>query len=285
MLRPDYIKFEKPKNELYLTFSAIPCKDSIENILDIQKDIEGIIKNNKGLKCIDFLNKKEDLHKRISNLYRGKFIYRYPKDTFHFSIVNFATYDIVSLNDFEIARKNIERTDNFIELREEIKNFKKRFEAVVLENKSNEFTVEIRRIFLPGGIENSLALNVFPTDENFFKNLECITKEAEGRINKKFLTHDLKIKAHPEKSPAYFVLNLFRFIDKEESYFEQQNFYEEIEKINKNLKENFIKIKAKIRIVVSDPYLSNPNPWIKWGFRDLYKFFLIFFHCLIKASK
>lgn len=252
MLHPHFIKFEKPKNNLYLTFSAVVDSNSRKILLDIQDKVEEIIKKSDGLKCVDLEKTKEGLYKKISG--QNRFIYRYPGDTLHFSILNFATYNIVTLCNFEGARKIIKNTANFRELIKEIKKFKNSFTKKVEK-------VRIERIYLPGGIEGSLALSVLPVTINgkLFEDLNSIKKNTEREMNKKLISHDLKIKAYPEGDCKYFALNIFRFIDKDDTLLDQGgSFYQEIEKINQEIKKETIKIKPCI--VISDPYLANNEP-------------------------
>jgi hypothetical protein len=133
----------------------------------------------------------------------------------------------------------------------------------LLENKFKE--VMIRRIYLPAGIEGSLALNAFPTKKEFFINLEKIVKETRKKMNTKELpiSHNLEIKAYPKENYQYFALNIFRFIDRDDIPINRKdNFYKKIEKVNSKLKKNPIKIKMKPCIVISDPYLANDKPQI-----------------------
>lgn len=259
-LHPHFIKFEKPKNELYLTFSAVVKDNEKNKILKIQKNVAKIIKKEKTLGDLEIEEKRDGLYKRIE---RGdRFVYKYPLDRLHFSMVNFATYDIrkniVSLQDFDKAREFIENTANFRGLKKKIKNFKKLF-LKSLEGKS--IKVEIRRVYLSGGIEGSLALNAFPIKEKFFENLDRITENKIKEIDSEDLPlpHNIEIKAHPKKNYKYFALNIFRFIDRNDNHFNQGgSFYKKIEKINKDFKRFTIKMKP--RIVVSDPYLANNEP-------------------------
>jgi hypothetical protein len=260
LLHPHFIKFEKPKNELNFTFSAVVDKKENKRILDIQKETIKIIKKEEMLKDLEIEKKRNGFYKRIA---RGdRFIYKYPSDRLHFSIVNFTTYDIISLKDFDKARGAVEKTTNFRKLKTKIKNFKKLF-LQSLENKFKE--VMIRRIYLPAGIEGSLALNAFPTKKEFFINLEKIVKETRKKMNTKELpiSHNLEIKAYPKENYQYFALNIFRFIDRDDIPINRKdNFYKKIEKVNSKLKKNPIKIKMKPCIVISDPYLANDKPQI-----------------------
>ncbi len=263
LLHPHFIKFEKPENRLSLSFSAVAKKEDRKRISDIQKEIKKIVKKEEMLKDLGIEEEREGLYKRIK---RGdRFIYKYPPESLHFSIVNFATYDTgknaVSLRDFDDVRKNIEDTANFEKLRANIEIFKGSFLREVLEN--NEFIdVQIGRIYLPAGIEGSLALNAFPKTKCFFTNLGKIVEETRKRMDTEKLpvSHNLKIKAYSEKNYQYFALNIFRFIDRDENHFNQGGtFYKKVEKINSSGKFPF-KLKMKPCIVISDPYLANDEP-------------------------
>lgn len=166
------------------------------------------------------------------------------------------------MNDFDEEKKDIKETENFKRIREEIiPEFKNLFDEKV--NKES-FNVEIKRIYLPGGIEKSLALNVVPQSKCFFKCLEEISEGIKGKMNKKWIDHDFKIKAYPEKDYQYFALNIFRFISNIENdiiHAENENFYKEFKKVKiKNKKEEKITIKMKTIAVISDPYLAKHEP-------------------------
>lgn len=253
-LHPHFIKFEKPKNELYLTFSAIVDEKCRSRILKIQDKIEKIIKKEEFLKDLGIEKERKGLNKRIA---RGdRFIYKYPTESLHFSIVNFATYNIISLQDFDNARKIIEKTTNFKKLKTKIKDFT----TILLKFRK----VKIRRIYLSAGIENSLALNAFPDNKDFFEILEKEGECIKKKMAKDLINNDFKIKAYPKENFRYFALNIFRFIDRKEFTFNQRgSFYKKIEEeINLKLKKNPIVIKTESCIVISDPYLANDKPQI-----------------------
>lgn len=255
-LHPHFIKFEKPKNELNLTFSAMVDSEDIKAILDIQDKIKKIIEKSDELKYINVEETTDGLYKKIFN--QNRFIYKYPQHTFHFSIVNFATYDIVALNKFESAREIIEKTDNFNNLKTAVKGFK---DNLIKKISKDNIEVRIEKIYLPGGIENSLTLNVSPVDGNFFTDLKTTKADTEKTINENLIYHDLKIKAYPDEDYRYFALNVFRFIDKNNTPLNEAGiFYQGLEKINKEIKKE--NLRMKLCIVVSDPYLANNNPII-----------------------
>lgn len=262
LVDPHFIKFEKPKNELYLTFSAVIKKEDNECILNIQKTIIKIVKEEKILKDLGIEEERKDLYGRIEK--GDRFIYKYPRDKLHFSIVNFATYKIVSLDRFEKARDSISHTINFEKLKDEVCNFEKLFNEEV---SKNEFKVEIRRIYLPSGVEDSLALNAFSLGGRFFKNLKSIVGLTENKINQNQISHEIEIKAYPKDDFQYFALNMFRFIDSEnkpekERFLDRcRGFYKKIEDINKDIKIFPFTIKMKPCIVISDPYLANKEPY------------------------
>jgi len=264
LLDPHFIKFEDPKRELYLTFSAVVDKKGSEYISNIQKKIREIMEKEEILKDLEIKEGIEDLHGRIER--RDRFIYQYPKDRLHFSIVNFATYEIVYLDKFDEARNNISHTINFEDLEKEVCNFKKLFNEEI---SKDEFMVEIKRIYLPAGVKDSLTLNAFPfpLEDGFFKNLKRIRGLTKKKINKEQISHEIEIKAYPKDDFQYFALNMFRFIDsnnipeKERFLSKAEGFYKKIEKINKDLKEKKPIIKMEPCIVVSDPYLANKKPW------------------------
>jgi hypothetical protein len=257
MLHPNFIQFEKPKNELYLTLSAVVSKGDQKTIKNIQNKIEGFVKKSDKLKYLAIESKVKDLHDKITEG-EDRFIYRYPLHTLHSSIINLATYTNISFKDFEKSRKIIQNTDNFKKLyqrNKHINNFLKKYKSI---------EVTIKRIYLPAGIENSLALNIFPKEKTLFDELEKTRKEIEKKLNKEKnpISHNVEIKAFPKKNHQYLALNIFRFIDREKFLInEGGTFYSKIEEINSKLTE--IEIKMNPCLVVSDPYLSNDDPKIE----------------------
>ncbi len=76
LLHPHFIKCEKPKSELNLTFSAMVKVNGEKKISKIQKVVENVIKKQEMLKGIEMEDKPRGLYKRIR---RGdRFICKYP---------------------------------------------------------------------------------------------------------------------------------------------------------------------------------------------------------------
>jgi len=264
LLHPHFIKFEKPKNELYLTFSAVVDEKNNKYILNIQKKIIKIVKEEEMLKDLGIEEERKCLYKRIKR--EDRFIYKYTPKRLHFSIFNFVTYNIVDLVKFEDERKIIESTIDFEKLKNEAKKFKDNFSTKLL-NKDNLIEVKIGGIYLSGGIDGSLTLKAFPIKPSFFEKLKKITETKIKEMAKRDLpiSDDVKIKACPEKNYQYFALNIFRFIDRNDPppFNQGGSFYKKIEKINKDIKEKKPIIKMKPCIIISDPYLANESPELK----------------------
>lgn len=252
-LHPNFIKFEKPENKLFLTVSALIKKEYRKDILDIQNRIEKIIKEKTNLKNLSIEKDKDNLsYNKIIN--RGDFIYRYPEDTFHFSIANFLTYNIVEEN-FNDSKEIIREDNTFKSALEKARNFKNKLGTETIKT-------EIKRIYIPGGIESSIAVNVFP-EQSFLEKLKEKRKFMETELVKDLIYNDFGIKAYPQDNFQYFALNIFRFISKKESKMKNKNLRNELLEINKNLNKNPITAEFKINIVISNPYLSNKNPTFK----------------------
>lgn len=252
MLHPNYIKFEKPKHELYLTYNAIADDGSKSMISEIQQNIEDIIKGSNELKDIEFIEDEPTLYNQIRN--HNRFIYKYPLSTLHISITNFVTYNILNLQDFDNASNVIQKTSNFLKLLEVARSFEKFFLNEII-NHNKPLTFIIKRLYLSGGIENSLSLSVFPLDQNFFVSLERISIEAKKMLDNEYISHNLEIKAYPFNNRKYFALNIFRFIDNENANINQLgSFYGAIDEINFDFKETAINMIPQL--VISDPYFA-----------------------------
>ena len=65
LLHPHFIKCEKPKSELNLTFSAMVKVNGEKKISKIQKVVENVIKKQEMLKGIEMEDKPRGLYKRI----------------------------------------------------------------------------------------------------------------------------------------------------------------------------------------------------------------------------
>jgi len=247
------IKFEKPKEELYLTLSVILQEniennnDAINKIINIQKNL---INNNEVIKDAN------KLQSRLQNL-KNKIIYQYPKGRLHFSVINFLTFKLVNHKSFKNRADNIKKQKYFKDIKKIVKSIKP---------KIKEVDSRIKRIYAPKRIGSSLALNLYIDNFDWFKNLEKIKE----KIKKEFLSNsipnnEVEIKAYPEDIYEYFAINIFRFINKNEQFFYKlDNIYEKIKKENKKLRNNPISFKIKkFTLVISDPYLANKDYEIK----------------------
>jgi len=240
------IVFERPKGKTYLTLS-VKLKDSLnietknqetfERIKKyqnrIQKEIKKEIKNIRSKKSFKIAYTVEELKSALKDRNKRKIIYKYPEEQLHFSLVNFLTYDV----------------ENNEEIYKEIKKIKTGIKNVT--NSLNQETeANIERIYVPevGVIKDSIALNIYPKNQNFFKEL----KKIEGKTKQKLLElklqdNNVEVKCHKDKETEYkyFAINIFRFLSKEDGFVMYSSLYEEIEEINKELKKERLSFKFK----------------------------------------
>lgn len=262
LLHPNYLKFEKPKNELYLTLSALVDKSYYSEIVRIQNRITSIISKHALTKKIVLVRNCNQLVNDFRSV--GRLIYIYPKERLHISIFSLATYNIVNLHEFDTAREVIEDTPNFNKLKRIIIGFKDDFTRQILSN-NEEINVKIKGLFLPAGLEGSISLSVFPNSSGFSYNLNKFKKHVQTQLDKELLANEFKIKAYPEQTPQYFALNIFRFIDNAEYVTNiGPEFYSQLRSVSEIIEEKPIDINMIPCITISDPYLSNKKYTASW---------------------
>ena len=238
------INFEIPKCKMFLTFSAIIKNNDhngIDGIVKLQNEIKDkIVEINSLPKKIIY--KKEDLYSEIKS--GSSFIYKYPEERIHFSIVNYGSCllnEICNFDDFEHRKNNYQQSNDYKKQLQSMIDFRERFYRFF----PCEADFKIKGIYLPKIIENSVALQAFPGDKLFFKKLSDAT--------------DLNIKACP--LPEYFPINIFRFIsgDNDLSVDDCNILLNFLIDLNKALVSDPIKIKVRPEIVISDNYLANKD--------------------------
>jgi len=237
-MNPYFIKFEKPKEELYLTISCL-VKSEDKRLISSRDRIIKLLENKLSVINLDGENYKD----------YEKVVAKYKEDRLHFSLMNLLTYEINENFDFETLREGLEVNDFFIKAKEKGKEI---MSKIKIKNEG-----EIKNIYFPQAIENSIAYNVYLNDEDtsFIKSFNYYRtgiKEIDNNSN--------KIKIHGDN----FAINIVRFINNDnKDYYLKIDLYKEIEKINFDLRKKPIKVTFDLELVVSNPYLSNNNIFIK----------------------
>ncbi|HRR95003.1 MAG TPA: hypothetical protein P5083_02610 [Candidatus Paceibacterota bacterium] len=249
MDNPYPIKFEKRKNEQYLTISCI-IKDTEEKCIEkIQNTLWEELNNKFG--DVKFAKDREELNEETD---KSLIIYKYQPDRIHFSLLVITTKSIPQYSQFEDISKLLKEEQSFKEIQSLLTKI---IQEEISLNKEFPKTGQIKRIYFPQKIEGSIALNIFIDNFKVLKNLEGKIKE---RLSKYSLEGEIKLKMYEEK---YFAINLIRFISKEkDNCFKDSSIYKKIEKINKILKERPINVSFEARPTISDPYLSNKKPFL-----------------------
>jgi hypothetical protein len=234
-INPYFIKFEKPKEELYLTISClVKSKDS--RFLGYQKQLLDILfEENKTIKQIT-LDKENYKKEEV-------LIAQYNKDRIHFSLFNILTYELINGLSFESLRRALMQNDFFTNSLEKARG---------LENKIKERGMgEIRNIYFPQKLENSIAYNLYLDEDSTVMVKEL--KDYEFGI-REIDNNKEKLKIHGDN----FAVNVARFINnKTDNFYLESNIYDKIKEINEDLVKTPIKVNFKARLVISNPYLSN----------------------------
>lgn len=213
------------KNNLHLTLS---------NIIYLQSD--GIL--SKILEHQNFLIKDIVFSEQIL----PNIIYKCQKNIIHHSLVDF-----LPATDFQ----NISGISKYKE------NNKDLIESIIktvnkLKSKIQNKEIVIKSIYKG---EKSIALEAFPSKDilKFSNDLANFVKTVDSFP---------KVKGFPPNNPQKFTINIIRFFrplsGKEDILLNNQ-----VQKINQKLKDKPIKFRLKkLSLVISDDYLSNPNPEI-----------------------
>ena len=206
--------------------------------------LSALIKYDKSF-LVDLQNIQDKVLKNISDskIITSKYIYRCPSETFHFSMVNFASMKGPSRQDFEFMLRN-KKKEIVKAVRKDQETFRK-------------WSFTDPRLYPSSGENgNSIALNLS------IKELKD-KNEAVGALKNIFSLADLDIET---KLPAV-VINLVRFFgepNKEEKKIMSHN----IDNLNKLLRsrnstwlsEFHLK---KLSLVISNMYLTNRKTEIK----------------------
>lgn len=246
------INFEIPKCKMFLTFSAIIKNNDhsgIDGIVKLQNEIKDKIVETDSLPK-KIIYKKEDLYSEIKS--GSSFIYKYPEERIHFSIVNYGSCllnEICNFDDFERRKNNYQQSNDYKKQLQSMIDFRERFYRFF----PCGADFKIKGIYLPKIIENSVALQAFPGDKNFF---DKVSRIAIPEII-------LKNRDDP-RDGKYFAVNIFRFINaKGKANIKREINSSGLDEYLKNEKENLrnspIAIKIIPEIVISDNYLANKD--------------------------
>lgn len=254
MNNPYFIKFEKRKSELYLTISCIIENNSILNIQErLWKELREEFKEHKDIEFVEDINRlnQENNIKLI--------IYKYPKERIHFSLINLLTRNDIEYSKFEEIFELLKKDDTFKNIKNDIEN--------IIEKNIKKKIIEgtIKRLYFPQKIEGSIALNISIDQKEWSSYLGSLESTIKKVLEKYCLDGEVKLKMHNDK---YFAINLIRFINnKSDDSFaglcRESSIYKKINEINKELEESF-KSSFKTCFVISDPYLSNKDPFMSY---------------------
>ncbi|GEM_PF-2615818 len=253
---PYPIKFEKRKPEQYLTISCIISNPG--TVKEIQDELWNELLKER-IEGIKFIENTKDLYpdpKHRESL-DNFIIYKYPIENdnrIHFSLFVILTRTIDNYLEFNDEVVALKQNDFFKDLKEEIKKLAKKISS----DSSFIKKGQVKRIYFPHKIENSIALNVYmPCNFQYLKNLEG---QIKNKFKKYSLEGEVKLKMYNEE---YFAMNLIRFIHKDKNdCFKNSCIYKKIKEINKKLEESPIDVEFKVRPTISDPYLSNKEPFL-----------------------
>jgi len=231
------IACEQKKQALNLTFSARLIDQGDDQMVSIVTDLQ-----REALKNL-----------RPQSTLRT---YLYPRDTLHFSIINLTTFELEI--DFASGRKFIEAQFWYGDLG---KIAQSTLSQMTEHFKGKEFYIE--RIYKDdkGQIENSLALNLRCDDD--VAKLQKIADQLKENVRKKL---KMSIEGFGVKRPnKFFALNLLRFFGTPGSNIEDcDDLYHFVDIKNEEFKQcNKIFKNLKPVFVISDAYLSNPDPVVE----------------------
>ncbi len=258
--RPLDVANWKKKQDFYLTLSVVMASQEgkpVEKIKEIQERIIGQMSN---------ISEYDDP-------YSADGLYKYPTDTFHFSLINFLKCDLSAEGDFKNFKNTFEEFRKFLNQYDQYKNFLilvKKFLEKKINNNLSSVAAETR--WIETGDKNraldSFSLQVFP-NPSFIEKLESMTKEFKQEFSGADINLcgvDSTLKAYPKnpkESPVRFALNILRFITdnnvSEKNKTRTKNIVETINREHNNKVFEEFEI-THLSLVESDPFLFNKFP-------------------------
>lgn len=212
------------KNNLNLTLSHIIHNQSEEILMKI-------------LELQNYLIGEVDSSKQISD----NTIYQYPRKTIHHSLINFLSPKESIINDSEIDIYKNKNWGLILSIVSKLENKKIRDKKVIIKSVYTD--------------DKNIALEAFPS-EDILNFIYRFAKEIKKESNFTY------VKGFPPEKPIKFPINIVHFF-RPLSEQEKQTFNKKKEEINRKLMEEPLEFELKkFSLVISDDYLSNPNPEI-----------------------
>ena len=248
--------WEGEKHESFLTLSV--------KIDEQEEDITEIIRLQK--KICDEIKKHISILSDPYNPGEKGGLFKYPKESLHFSLINFLRCSL-SFEEFDELTK---KDSNFRDVQEQI-------EQIIHENLPHQTETEIFSIY-DGDRDDrekkvdTFSLQIFP-EQKFIEELVKI----EGKIKQRgrefkfpyYCREDIVMKFHIKNNRRYFVINTLRFIRPDKPKLEEIKedvincVNEKIHKLNEELVTYPISFKIqKIILTKSDPFLYT-NKWLR----------------------
>ncbi len=254
------IAFETPARGFGVTFSARLCdnpESHVQKLIELQEELWSSL-NREGFDCIDSESKLSDILKSKE----FQFIYRYPKQTIHFSIINFIKGPVES--DFDLTRTDIESQSWF-------NAFRTYIHEEVAPRLSLPLQLQIYKLYTrAGNISGSITVNARPIDGSIHRTLREISSTAETGLREigvpeHFLQKDGKSSIEVKLRDDGLGINILRFLSDQSKTIEAPvEFAAKFLEYNQQLQNNPIQVEVmQTALVFSDPYLSNRDPLIR----------------------
>jgi len=210
---------------------------------NVHLTLSNIIKNQDSvLGLVELFQKQILLGFNVETKLLDNTIYKYPLNTIHHSLIDFLPAvefnKIIETEYFQLRHRDL-------------------IEKIILEIERKDCikdkTIIIKSIYKN---EKSVAVEAFPSQDilKFASDIAVSVKTGDGFP---------KVKGLPPEKPEKFAINIIRFF-RQLSVRENQVLDERVSELTKGLEKKPIEFELKkLSLVVSDDYLSNPNPEIK----------------------
>lgn len=193
----------------------------------------------------------------------GYRIYCYPEDTIHASLLDLYACPIPQSSSFSKERKAKEAKSWLGDLKKIGGGIVR--ELATLGKASPPWRVGALHLGEDRRDLDAVAVNVFPP-----RNILQFLKEKEGSsaaiLKAKGIPGMIQLKAYPKANPECFAINIMRFFRNgslDSHPHPSHNFWDQAVEENRALRDRPIMLDVRHpALVVSDAYLSNPNPVI-----------------------
>lgn len=255
--RPNGFKFWDRVYEINLALSIIIKRNHKQAVEEIQKLQNEIIEQLKGQNIVYKPYTKED----------G--LYKYPGEDLHFTLINFIKYK--KTEKVELEKVKLKNDSDYKKIRNIIKRIIKKNERYIIKGAK----MDLRWVYSGADkkeLDDSVTLQAIPNIEfrnkliKLDKEIEGKTKKLDEKLNKKFKSCRVGIKAYPKEAKRAFAVNILRFVRgvgntsklKGDNKLRMVNIVEKINRDHnkKPLVVPQIKIN-KLNLVESDPFLYN----------------------------